>query len=436
MPVKVQKEEESLFFFVKNGVRFKHDIKNRKEEVPEVNTSGEKMKNPVIVSAARTIAGSFGGSLKSKTAADLGAAVVAEVVKRAGISPEDVDYLAFGCGWQAGLGPNVARICSVRGGIPVSKPAHTINIRCASSLQAIIDACRSIMVGDADVVIAGGTESGSNVPYVVTNARWGARMWDFPVYDDLHKDGFMCALAGMLMGSTAELLAEKYNISRQEQDEFALRSHQLASKAVAEDKFRDEIVPIEVKQKKQTVVVDQEEIPRKDASLEKMGKLAPVFKKDGGTVTAGNSCALSDCASALVIMSEEKAKSLGVTPIARIRGYAAAGVDPKYMGIGPVAAIPIALQKAGLKLEDIELIELNEAFAVQYIACERELKFNRDKVNVHGGGIALGHPVGATGTKLVTTNLNTLKQYGKTLGLTSMCVGGGQGLAVIVERLN
>ena len=208
------------------------------------------MKNPVIVSAVRTIAGSFGGSLKSKSAADLGAAVVAEVVKRAGISPEDVDQLVFGCGWQAGLGPNIARICAVRGGLPVSVPAYTVNIRCASSLQAIIEACRSILCGDSDVVIAGGTESGSNVPYVITNARWGARMWDFPVYDDLHKDGFMCALAGMLMGSTAELLAEKYNISRQEQDEFALRSHQLASKLLPKINSGMKLFPLKLPRRK------------------------------------------------------------------------------------------------------------------------------------------------------------------------------------------
>ncbi|HHU75662.1 MAG TPA: thiolase family protein [Firmicutes bacterium] len=393
------------------------------------------MKKPVIVSAVRTIAGSFGGSLKSLSAGDLGAAVVAEVVKRAGITPEDVDQLIFGCGWQAGIGPNIARICAVRGGLPHSVPAYTVNVRCASSIQAMIDACRSIMCGDNDVVIAGGTESGSNVPFLIPQARWGARMWDFPAYDGLHMDGFKCALAGMFMGNTAELLAEKYDISRQEQDEFALWSHQKASKAVAEDKFRDEILSIEVKQRKKTVIVDQEEIPRPDASLEKMLRLPAVFQ-EGGTVTAGNSCALCDCASAVVIMSEEKAKSLGLTPMARILGYAEAGVDPKYMGIGPVAAVPKALKKAGLELKDIDLIELNEAFSAQYIACDRELHFDRDKVNVHGGAISLGHPVGATGTKLVTTNLNTLRQYDKTLGLVSMCVGGGQGLAVVLERLS
>ncbi len=290
--------------------------------------------------------------------------------------------------------------------------------------------------GDADVVIVGGVESASNVPYIIPHARWGARMWDFPVYDGLHMDGFKCMLAGMFMGDTAEILAEKYNISRAEQDQFALESHQKAAKAVQEGRFKEEVLPIEVKQKRQMVTIEEEEIPRANASLEALGKLPPVFKKDGGTVTAGNACALCDCASAMVIMSEEKAKALGLTPLAKVRGSAAAGVNPREMGIGPVAAIPKALQKAGLKLEDIELIELNEAFAAQYLACERELKFDRDKVNIFGGAIALGHPVGATGTKLITTNIYALKAMDKTLGLISACVGGGQGLAVIVERLS
>ncbi len=395
------------------------------------------MSNPVIVGAVRTIAGRFGGSLSSLSAADLGAAVVKGVVERAGIAPEDVDQLIFGCGWQAGLGPNVARICAVKGGLPVSTPAYTVNIRCVSSLQAVADACMHITSGIADIVIAGGTESGSNVPFINQHARWGARMWDFTVYDDLHLDGFMCKLAGMLMGNTAELLSEKYSIDRKEQDEFALTSHQKAAKASAEGKFDAEILPVEVKVKKKGMVtVDKEEIPRADASLEKMLKLPPVFKKDGGTVTAGNSCALSDCASAVVIMSEEKAKAMGLTPLARIRGFGVAGVDPKYMGIGPVAATPIALKRAGLTIGDIDLIELNEAFAVQYLACERDLKLDREKVNVHGGAIALGHPVGATGTKLVCTNLNTLKMYDKTLGLITACVGGGQGFALVLERLS
>lgn len=367
-------------------------------------------------------------------APELGAAVVKEAIIRAGISGDVVNELIFGCGWQAGIGPNVARVASVNGGLPVEVPAYTVNIRCASSLQATIQGARSVLLGDSDVVVVGGTESASNVPYILDQARWGARMGDFKTYDGLHKDGFMCPLAGMLMGNTAELLAEKYGIDRNEQDQFAMSSHQKAVKAIKEGKFKEEVLPIEVTDRKKTVTVVDEEIPREDASLEMMGKLKPVFQKDG-TVTAGNSCALCDSASAMVVMSEEKAKALGLEPLAAIRGYAAKGVDPKYMGIGPVAAVPLALEHAGVKQDDIDLIELNEAFAVQYLAVERELKWDRDKVNVHGGAIALGHPVGATGTKILTTLLYALKNHDKTLGLVSACVGGGQGLAIVVERL-
>ncbi len=393
------------------------------------------MGKPVIVSAVRTIGGRYSGSLSGFSAPELGAKVVEEVVKRAGVPGEEVDELVFGCGWQAGIGPNVARLSTVMGGLPVDVPAYTINIRCASSLQATIQGAKSILIGDADTVVVGGTEVASNVPYILDKARWGARMGDMTAYDGLHKDGFMCPLAGMLMGATAELLAEKYGIDRGEQDTYALESHQKAVKAVEEGYFKEEVLPLEVTQKKKMVTIDQEEIPRADASLEGMAKLSPVFKKDG-TVTAGNSCALADNASALVIMSEDKAKDLGLTPLAAIRSYAAGGVEPKYMGIGPVKAIPMALEKAGLKLDDIDLIELNEAFAVQYLAVEREMKFNRDRVNVNGGAIALGHPVGATGTKLITTLLYAMKNRGKDLGMVSACVGGGQGLALIFERLS
>jgi len=393
------------------------------------------MGKPVIVSAVRTIGGRYGGSLSGFSAPELGAAVVTEVVKRAGISGDEVDELVFGCGWQAGLGPNVARQAVIKGGLPDKVTAYTINIRCASSLQATIESARAIICGDSDVVIAGGTESASNVPYIMDKVRWGARMGDTTAYDGLHKDGFMCPMAGMLMGGTAELLADKYSISRQEQDQFALESHQKAVKAINEGRFKEEVLPLEVMEKKQTKTVDQEEIPRADVAIEGMAKLPAVFKKEG-TVTAGNSCALCDNASALVVMSEEKAKALGAAPMAVIRGYAAVGVDPKYMGIGPVAAIPVALKRAGLTLDDIDLIELNEAFAVQYLAVEREMKWNREKVNVHGGAIALGHPVGSTGTKLITTLLYALKAHDKNIGMVSACVGGGQGLAVILERLN
>lgn len=392
------------------------------------------MKNPVIVSAVRTAGGKFGGKLAGVEAPELGALVVNEAVKRAGIPPEAVDELIFGCGWQAGIGPNVARLSAIKGGLPHGTPAYTVNLRCGSSLKAAIIGAVAIKAGEAEVLVVGGTESSSNVPYVLKEARWGQRMGDSKAYDVLHKDGFMCPLAGMLMGNTAELLAEKYGISREEQDAFALDSHLKALKAVEEGRFKEEILPVEVKVGKTTEVFDSEEIPRREISLEKMAKLPPVFKKDG-TITAGNSCALCDAASAIVMMSEERAKEMGIEPMAAIRGYATAGVDPKYMGIGPVEAVPIALKKAGMTLSDIDLIELNEAFAAQYLAVEREMKWDRDKVNVHGGAIALGHPVGATGTKILTTLLYALKTYDKQVGLVSLCVGGGQGVAVIVERL-
>jgi acetyl-CoA C-acetyltransferase len=392
------------------------------------------MKRPVIVSAVRTPGGNFGGKLSGFEAPELGAMVVNEAVKRTAIPYDIVDELIFGCGWQAGIGPNVARLASMKGGLPEQTTAYTVNIRCGSSLKATILGASTIKSGDADVLVVGGTESSSNVPYVLKEARWGHRMGDKQVYDVLHKDGFMCPLAGMLMGNTAELLAEKYQISREEQDQFALESHLKALKAMEEGMFKEEVLPVEIKTKKTTEIFDSEEIPRKDISLEKMAKLPPVFKNDG-TVTAGNSCALCDAASAMVMMSEEKAAELGIKPMAVIRSYATAGVDPKYMGIGPVEAIPIALKKAGMTLKDIDLIELNEAFAAQYLAVEREMKWDRSIVNVHGGAIALGHPVGATGAKILTTLLYALKTYDKQVGLVSLCIGGGQGIAIIVERV-
>lgn len=392
------------------------------------------MRKTVIVSAVRTSGGRFGGKLAGLSAPDMGAAVVAEAVKRAGIPGEEVNEVILGNGWQAGLGPNVARLATVKAGLPVEVPAFTVNIRCASSLRAAGLGASQIGTGEADVVVVGGTESASNVPYSLNDARWGHRMGDKPAYDLLHKDGFMCPLAGMLMGGTAEILVEKYGISREEQDSFALDSHQKAVKAVEMGWFKEEVLPLEVRVKKAVEMFGGEEIPRDNISPEKMAKLPPVFKKNG-TVTAGNSCALCDAASAMVMMSEEKAAELGVKPMAVVRSFAAAGVDPKVMGIGPVAAVPIALKKAGMTLADIDFIELNEAFASQYLAVEREMKWDREKVNVHGGAIALGHPVGATGTKILTTLLYALKTHDKSVGLVSLCVGGGQGVAMIVERV-
>lgn len=393
------------------------------------------MNKTVIVSAVRTAGGKFGGKLVGLEASQLGALVVNEAVKRAAISPEAVDELIFGCGWQAGVGPNVARISGVNGGLPYKTPAYTVNIRCGSSLKAAIIGASTIKSEDGEVLVVGGTESSSNVPYILKGARWGLRMGDKQVYDALHKDGFMCQLAGMFMGNTAELLADKYKISREEQDAFAADSHIKAVKAIEEGKFREEILPVEVKADKTFEIFEQDEIPRKNIEFGKLGKLPPVFKEDG-TVTAGNSCALCDAAAAMVMMSEKKAKEMGVKPMAVIRSYATAAVDPMYMGIGPVEAIPVALKKAGMTLGDIDLIELNEAFAAQYLAVEREMKFDRTKVNVHGGAIALGHPVGATGVKILTTLLYALKTCDKQVGLASLCIGGGQGVAMIVERVN
>ncbi len=394
------------------------------------------MSDIVITSAVRTAGGSFGGSFKRVSAVELGSLIIKEAVRRGGIEPNQVDEVVFGTGWQAGLGPNIGRLATVKGGLPHEVPAFTVNKRCGSSLRAVTLATQIIKAGDAELILAGGAENSSQVPYLADRARWGNRMGDGKLIDILHKDGFMCPLAGHLMGMTAETLVEKYTISREEQDAFAKESQDKAVKAIKEGKFKEEILPVEVPlKKKETTIFDTEEIPREGVTVEKLAKLPPVFKKDG-TVTAANSCALCDAASAVLIMKEEKASELGVKPLARIVSYAHAGVDPAIMGMGPVPAVNQALEKAGLKLEDIDIIELNEAFAAQILAVERELKWDRSKVNVHGGAIALGHPIGATGTKILTTLIYALKAHDKTMGLVSLCIGGGQGVAVVIERIN
>lgn len=390
------------------------------------------MRKVVIASAVRTAGGKFGGSLKNLTAPDLGAVVIKEAVKRANIGGELVDQVIFGNAWQAGVGANPARIAAIKGGLPVNVPAFTVNIRCGSSLRALQLAALSVGAGETDIVVAGGTESASNVPYILPDARWGHRMGKKVVDDVLHRDGFLCPLADMFMGDTCELLNQKYNISRTEQDQFALNSQMKAIKAIASGVFKEEIVPIEIKSKKGVQVFDTDEV-HKETSLEKLGKLAPVFTA-GNTVTAGNSCALSDAASAIVAMSEEKAAELGIQPLAVIRSYSFVGLDPKYMGLGPAVAVPVALKKAGMELKDIDLIELNEAFAGQVIACDKELKLDHDKLNIYGGAIALGHPVAATGTKILTTLLHAMKNLDKETGLATLCIGGGQGVAMIIER--
>ncbi len=393
------------------------------------------MSDIVIAGAVRTAGGSFGGSFKNVSAVELGILVLKESVTRAGIEPARVDEVVFGTGWQAGLGPNIGRLATVKSGLPVEVPAFTVNKRCGSSLRAVSLAAQLIKAGDAEVVMVGGAENSSQVPYIADGARWGNRMGDGKLIDILHRDGFLCPLAGHLMGMTAETLVEKYNISRQEQDEYAVESQNKAIKAMKEGLFKEEILPVEVPVGKgKTEIFDSEEIPREGVTVEKISKLSPVFKKEG-TVTAANSCALCDAAAALLVLKKEKAEELGVRPMARIVSYAHAGVDPKIMGIGPVPAVNKALDRAALQLEDIDIIELNEAFAAQILAVEKELEWDRSKVNVHGGAIALGHPVGATGVKILTTLLYALKNKDKTLGLVSLCIGGGQGVAIVVERL-
>jgi acetyl-CoA C-acetyltransferase len=395
------------------------------------------MREVVIVGSARTAGGKYGGTLQDVTAPQLGAAVIKEVIKRSGISAEVIDQTVLGSAWQAGIGPNPARIASVWGGVPTDTPAVSVNVRCGSSIQALIFGAQAIKAGDVDTVLVGGIESTNQVPYALAKARWGYRMGTGELLDLMHKDGFLCPLGGGLMGELTETLAQERGITREEQDIFAAQSQNKAEVAFKEGMFKEEIVPIEVKAGKGKVTVfDFEEIYREGTTPESLAKLPPVFKKDGGTITAGNACALCDAAAVQVLMEREKARSMGLKPMALLRGYSFVGVDPKYFGLSPVKAIPAALKHAGLSLNDIDFIELNEAFAAQYIACERELKLDRGKVNVNGGAIALGHPVAATGSKILTTLLYAMKHRDAALGLVSLCIGGGNGVAVVVERLN
>jgi acetyl-CoA C-acetyltransferase len=394
------------------------------------------MKEVVIIGSARTAGGKFEGSLKSMAAPEFGAVLVRELIKRSGVDPKVIDQTIFGSAWQAGVGPNPARITAVKGGVPVEAPAVSVNVRCGSSLQALIFGVQAIKAGDIDCALVGGTESTNQIPYALPKARWGLRMGDDAIVDLMHKDGFRCPLGGGLMGELTEAMASEMDITRQEQDSFAADCHNKAEAAVKAGKFNEEVVPVEVPAGKgKTTVFKDEEIFREGQTAEALAKLPPVFKKDGGTITAGNSCALCDAAAGQILMEKEKAKALGLKPMALIRGYAFIGYEPKKFGLSPTKAIPVALEKAGLALKDMDLIELNEAFAAQYLGCERVLKLDRSKVNVHGGAIALGHPVAATGSKILTTLLYALKNRNKSLGVASACIGGGNGVAVVVERL-
>ena len=390
------------------------------------------MREVVIASAVRTPVGKFLGSFSNTSAVELGTIAVKEALKRANIKAEQVDETYFGCVIQSALLPNAARQISVNAGIPVDKPALTINILCGSGLRAVSMAAQMIKAGDADVVVAGGTENMSMAPYTSTGMRMGARMGETKMQDTLLNDALICAFEHYHMGVTAENIAEQWGITRQEQDEFACRSQNRAEAAIKSGRFKDEIVPVTVKTRKGEIVVDTDEHPTFGTTMETLARLKPAFKKDG-TVTAGNASGINDAASALVVMSKEKAEELGVKPMAKILGYATHGVEPRIMGIGPIEASRKALKMANLTVEDMELIESNEAFAAQSIAVARELKFNMDIVNVNGGAIALGHPIGASGARILTTLLYEMKKRGNKRGLATLCIGGGMGTALVVE---
>ena len=391
------------------------------------------MKEVVIVSACRTAIGSFGGTLKSVPAAELGATVVAEAVKRAGIKPEQVDELIFGNVLQAGLGQNVARQVSIKAGLPIETTAMTINIVCGSGLKSVALAANQIKAGEADIVVCGGTENMSAAPYAVPSGRWGARMFNTQMIDVMVNDGLWDAFNQYHMGITAENVAEQYGLTREMQDEFAVASQNKAEAAIKAGKFKEEIVPVVIKSKKGDIVFDTDEFPKFGMTMEKVSKLKPAFKKDGGTVTAANASGINDSAAALVVMSKDKADELGITPMATIVSYATGGVDPKVMGLGPIPASRKALEKAGMTIKDIDLIEANEAFAAQSLAVARDLEFDMDKVNVNGGAIALGHPIGASGARILVTLLHEMKKRGSKTGLATLCIGVGQGQSLIVK---
>lgn len=391
------------------------------------------MREVFIVGAVRTPVGSFGGSLASVSAVHLGSVVIQEVLRRSNLSPNQVDEVVFGCVLQSGLGQNVARQCALQAGIPIEVPTLTINKVCGSGLRTVSMAAQFIKAGDADCIVTGGTESMSNSPYLLPKARWGYRMGDGVLVDAMIKDGLWDAFNHYHMGITAENIAERFAVSREEQDRFAERSQSRAIEAGQKGLFKDEIIPLEIKSKKGTIIIDKDEYPRPNVSFEILGKLPAAFKKEGGTVTAGNSSGINDGAAALLVMSKEKLKQLGVKPLARIVSYASAGVDPAIMGVGPIPASQLALEKAGLKPGEIDLWEANEAFAAQSVYVGKELGIDPKKVNVHGGAIALGHPIGASGARILVTLLYAMKRYQARLGLATLCIGGGQGTAVIVE---
>ena len=394
---------------------------------------GAPLNNVYILSAVRTPIGKFGGSLASLSAADMGVVAAKAALECAEVQPQQVEETIFGNARQAGGGPNPARQISIRSGIPQEVPAHTVNKACASGIKSIALAFNEIANDNLDCVLAGGTESMSRLPYYLEGARWGYRLGNQELVDGMYRDGFFCPMAKMLMGETAEILAVQYKISREEQDQFALASQQRAAAAQSSGRFDAEIAPVTIEGKKGTTVFSRDEHLFLEASMEKMAKLAPVFSKTG-TVTAGNSSGITDGAAAVVVASEKFVQQNNLKPLARILAATSAGVDPRLMGIGPVPAVRKMEQKRGLALSDFDLVELNEAFAAQALACDRELHFDREKLNVNGGAIALGHPIGCTGTRITVTLLHEMLKRKARRGLATLCVSGGMGMALAIEN--
>lgn len=394
------------------------------------------MSHAVIVAAVRTAIGSFGGSFKNTTAVELGSIVVKAALDQAKVDPKLVDEVIFGNVLQAGLGQNVARQVAIKAGLPIEVPSFTLNKVCGSGLKAVQLAVQAIENGDAQIIVAGGTENMSLSPYVVNSARWGARMGDTAMVDTMVYDGLTDAFSGVHMGITAENIAEKYGFTREQQDAYAVVSQRRAVDAIAAGRFVEEIVPVVIPQKKgDPVIVDTDEYPKAGTSMEGLAKLRPAFKKDG-TVTAANASGLNDGAACLVLMSEEKAKALGLKPLVIVKAAASAGVDPQIMGTGPIPATLKALAKANLSVKDLDLVEANEAFAAQALSVVTELKLNPEIVNVNGGAIALGHPIGASGARILVTLIHEMMKRQAKTGLATLCIGGGQGISLIVESVN
>jgi len=396
-----------------------------------------EMEQAVIVSAVRTPVGAFGGYFKDVAAPDLGSHAIRAALERAQVAPEEIDEVVLGCVLQAGLGQNPARQAALGAGLPVEVPATTINMLCGSGLKSVTLASQMVRAGDAEIVLAGGMENMSRAPYLVPSNRFGARMGDVQMIDSMIHDGLLDAFEHVHMGITAENVAEEYGISREEQDDFAAQSQQKAERAIEEGVFKEEIAPIEIPQKKgEPRVVDNDEHPRAGTTADALARLRAAFRKDGGTVTAGNASGVNDGAAAVVVMSESKARERGLEPMGVVESYASVGVPPRIMGIGPIPATRKALAKAQLSVDDIDLFELNEAFAAQSLAVRRELDLPEDRVNPHGGAIALGHPIGASGGRILVTLLHEMKRGDLERGVATLCVGGGQGQAAVIHRTN